>query len=261
MSDIFVKFNIRHEKTLIEVNMKLPEDLNELIDSLKNELKVEETDELVILCPTPDGNMMELQSDDDLNFLKKTKMAYDVVTKEIRCKSELVVNVIKNLPDDPKAQFMILSKKINDLTIKVDKLSNDFFKNIDEFKTSTFSTIRSILAEHLQKDSGNKSKDNFIGEVDSMDLKINLEKNKKNTEEDKKKLSSETNDDSSAMLENKRLDIPTPVPRHFDVLINKLVADGFTHNLLNVISLKRFNNDYEKTVNYLKTHHIYNKSS
>jgi len=36
MSDIFVKFNIRHVKTLTEVNMKLPEGLNELIDSLVN---------------------------------------------------------------------------------------------------------------------------------------------------------------------------------------------------------------------------------
>uniref|UniRef100_A0A2S2PLY8 PB1 domain-containing protein n=1 Tax=Schizaphis graminum TaxID=13262 RepID=A0A2S2PLY8_SCHGA len=261
MSDIFVKFNIRHERTLIKVNMKLPKDLNELIDQLKNELKLEETDELVILCPTSDGKMIELQSDDDVNFLKKTKMAYDVITKEISCKSELVVNVIKNLPNDTKAQFMMLSKTINDLTIKADKLSNDFIKNMDEFKTSTLS-IRSILAEHLQKNCGNKSKDNnFTGEVDSKDLKIDLDENKKNTEEDKEKLSSETNNNSSAMLENKRLDIPTPVPRHFDVLINKLAADGFTHNLLNVISLKRFDNDYEKTVNYLKTHQIYNKSS
>jgi hypothetical protein len=35
-------------------------------------------------------------------------MAYDIVTKEISCKSELVVNVIKNLPDDTKAQFMVM---------------------------------------------------------------------------------------------------------------------------------------------------------
>ncbi|XP_060878258.1 uncharacterized protein LOC132950732 isoform X1 [Metopolophium dirhodum] len=256
MSDDFITFNIRFKKSLFELKIKTPGDVSGFIEKLKNELKLEETDDLVILCPTPDGKMMEIHSDDDIEFLKKTKLAYNAVTKEIYCNVELVVTVIHELPDDTKAQFVMLSNKIDKLASKIDGLSDDFTKKIDENKTSTFSSIRSILAEHLDIGSGNKSKNNSLGEED-LDIKSNLSLRQKKIKKDKEKLSSTagTNDNSSTTSENLKLDAPTTAPRlipkDIDVLLEMLVADGYTNTIQNIIVLKRFDNNYEKAKNYL----------
>lgn len=258
MSDDFVTFNIRYKKALFELKIKTPGDVSGFIEKLKDELKLEETDELVILCPTPDGKMMEIHSDDDIEFLKKTKLAYNAVTKEIYCNVELVVTVIHELPDDTKAQFVMLSNKIDKLATKIDGLSDDLTKKIDENKTSTFSSIRSILAEHLDIGSGNKSKNNSLGEED-LDIKPNLGVRQKKIKKDKEKLSSTagTNDNSSATSENLKLDAQTTaqrlIPKDIDMLLEMLVADGFTNTIQNIIVLKRFDNNYEKAKNYLKS--------
>ncbi|NP_001232940.1 uncharacterized protein LOC100572942 [Acyrthosiphon pisum] len=258
MSDDFVTFNIRYKKALFELKIKTPGDVSGFIEKLKDELKLEETDELVILCPTPDGKMMEIHSDDDIEFLKKTKLAYNAVTKEIYCNVELVVTVIHELPDDTKAQFVMLSNKIDKLATKIDGLSDDLTKKIDENKTSTFSSIRSILAEHLDIGSGNKSKNNSLGEED-LDIKPNLGVRQKKIKKDKEKLSSTagTNDNSSTTSENLKLDAQTTaqrlIPKDIDMLLEMLVADGFTNTIQNIIVLKRFDNNYEKAKNYLKS--------
>ncbi|CAI6344845.1 unnamed protein product [Macrosiphum euphorbiae] len=261
MSNDFVTFNIRYKKALFELKIKTPGDVSGFIEKLKNELKLEETDELVILCPTPDGKMMEIHSDDDIEFLKKTKLAYNAVTKEIYCNVELVVTVIHELPDDTKAQFVMLSNKIDKLASKIDGLSDDFTKKMYENKTSTFSSIRSIMAEHLDIVSGNKSKNNTLGEED-LDIKPNLGLRQKKIKKDKEKLSSTagTNDNLSTISENLmnlKLDAqPTAsglISKDIDVLLEMLVADGYTNTIQNIIVLKRFDNNYEKAKNYLKS--------
>lgn len=260
MSDDFVTFNIRYEKSLREFKIKTPGDVSGFIEKLKNELKLEETDQLVILCPTHDGKMMEIQSDDDIEFLKKTKLAYNAITKEIYCNVELVVILIHELPDDTKAQVKILFNKFDKLASKVDEFSDEINKKLDDNKTNIVSTIRSILVEHLQIDCGNKSKNNTLGEEDS-DIKSNLGQRQKKPKKDKEKLSSTTasgtNDNSSTTFENLRSNVsplaPHLMPKDIDVLLEMLVNDGFTNTIQNIIVLKRFDNDYEKAKNYLKS--------
>ncbi|XP_022169590.1 uncharacterized protein LOC111033244 [Myzus persicae] len=285
MSDDFVTFNIRCEKALFELKIQTPSNVSGFIVKLKNELQLEETDDLVILCPTPDGRMMEIQSDDDIEFLKKTKLAYNAVTKEIYCNVELVVTVIHKLPNDTNAQFKMLLKKLDKLESKVDGLSDELTKQIDENKINTLSSIRSILTEHLQIDSGNKAKNNSLGGED-LDVKPSLGQRQKKTKKDKEKLSSTTaavtNDNSSTTYENLKSDahtsaLPTSVPstsapstsapptsapptstprlipKDIDVLLEMLVADGYTNTIQNIIVLKRFDNNYEKAKNYLKS--------
>lgn len=260
MSHVFVTYKFLYEKTSIELEIKTPTNLSGLTDILKNELKLEETEELMILYPTPDGNMMELQSDDDVKFLMETKIAYNAVNKKMHCNVELVVIIINNLPNDEEAQLMFLSKKIDNLTLKVDKLSglikntdkitykvdqlSDFIKNIDENKSSTFSAIR----------SGSKEKNIYS---DQIGFEPNLDECKKNTEEDKEKLlsatTSETNDDFSFMSKMKRFDTFTSIlnfeSEDVDSLFQKLKGYGVTEELRNLIVLKKFNNDYEKAIN------------
>ncbi|CAH1714497.1 unnamed protein product [Aphis gossypii] len=142
MSNVFVTFNIRCEKSLIELKLKEPTEISGFIETLKNELKLEETDELVILCPTFEGNMMELQSDDDIAFLKKTKLSYNAITKEVYCNVELVVIIIHKLQDDTNSQIMNLSKKLDNLASKVDKVLDEFNSKIDENSNSIFSTLK-----------------------------------------------------------------------------------------------------------------------
>ncbi|CAH1733080.1 unnamed protein product [Aphis gossypii] len=242
MSHVFVTFKFRYRKTSIKLEIKTPIDLSGLTDILKNELKLEETEELMLLCPTLDGNMMELQSDDDVKFLMETKIAYNAVTKTMHCNVELVVIIINNLLDDKEAQFMILSKKIDNLTFKVDKLS-DFIENTDENKSSTFSAIR----------SESKEKNTFLSELDQIGFEPNLDECKKNTEEDKESLLSETNDNLSPTLEMERFDALSVLlnfeSENVDSLFHKLKAYGFTDEFRNIIVLKKFNNDYEKAIN------------
>lgn len=40
--------------------------------------------------------------------------------------------------------------------------------------------------------------------------------------------------------------------KDIDSLLEMLVANGFTNTIQNIIVLKRFNNDYEKVIEYLK---------
>lgn len=42
-------------------------------------------------------------------------------------------------------------------------------------------------------------------------------------------------------------------PTDFDDLMEVLANEGFTNTIQNIIVLKRFGNDYDKVVNYLKT--------
>jgi len=43
------------------------------------------------------------------------------------------------------------------------------------------------------------------------------------------------------------------IPKDIDVLLEMLVADGYTNTIQNIIVLKRFDNNYEKAKNYLKS--------
>ncbi|XP_025193890.1 uncharacterized protein LOC112593618 [Melanaphis sacchari] len=259
MSNNFITFNIRREKELIELKLETPSNISGFIETLKNELKLEETDEIVILYPGPDGKMTVLQSDDDIEFLKKTKLSYNVVTQEIYCNVELVVIVVHKLPNDTNAELMVLSKKIENLTFQVNKLSDEFTMKIDENKTNTFSAIRSILTEYLQIDSGNKLKDS-LGDEDLKESKPGVYVRPKKTKKDKEKLSTTTsgsNNNSSTIFENIKSDtpksLPNVIPKDIDVLLEMLVADGFTNTIQNIIVLKRFDNDYEKAKTYLKS--------
>lgn len=42
-------------------------------------------------------------------------------------------------------------------------------------------------------------------------------------------------------------------PKDIDSLLKMLVDEGFTNTIQNIIVLKRFENDFEKAVNYLKS--------
>jgi len=46
---------------------------------------------------------------------------------------------------------------------------------------------------------------------------------------------------------------PRLIPKDIDVLLEMLVADGYTNTIQNIIVLKRFDNNYEKAKNYLKS--------
>jgi len=62
---------------------------------------------------------------------------------------------------------------------------------------------------------------------------------------------------SSTTSENLKLDAPTSasglIPKDIDVLLEMLAADGYTNTIQNIIVLKRFDNNYEKAKNYLKS--------
>jgi len=259
MSIVFITFNIRYEKDLIERKIKTPTDISEFIEMLKNELQLMETDELVILCPTSDGKIKELQSDDDIAWLKQTKLSYNAVTNEVYCNVELIVTAVHKFPNDPNAQFKILSNKIDDLTSKFDKLSDEIIRKNDEDKSSTCSAIRLILTELLQNNFENKL-NNSLGEgEDIKELKPNVDVRQKKTKKDKEKLSSTTssNNNASTMSENFKSDTPKsasrPISKDIDVLLEMLVADGYTNTIQNIIVLKRFDLDYEKAKSYLKS--------
>ncbi|CAI6372267.1 unnamed protein product [Macrosiphum euphorbiae] len=179
MSEDFVTFNIRCKKTLFELKIKFPIDVSGFVTKLKNELKLDETDDLVILCPVSDGNM-------------NTKLSYNAECKHFYCNVELVVIIIHKLPDDPKVKFKVLSNKLNLLASQVDELSNVFNKIIYENESSVISTIfRSILAENSEIDLGNKSMKKSAGKLSGLNLS-NLEPNieQKKSKTDKEKLSS-----------------------------------------------------------------------
>lgn len=255
MSNVFVTFNIRCEKSLIELKLKEPTEISGFIETLKNELKLEETDELVILCPTFEGKMMELQTDDDIEFLKKTKLSYNAITKEVYCNVELVVIIIHKLQDDPNTQIMILSNKLDNLASKVDKVLDEFNSKVDENSNSIFSTLSSILAEHLQIDSNSRifprksSSDEVLKESKPNVENVRQKKIKKDKEKLSSPIASGSNNNSSTMLENIKSDTPKsappPVTKDIDVLLELLVADGYTNTIQNIIVLKRFDNDYE----------------
>eukprot|EP00102_Acyrthosiphon_pisum_P021432 XP_016658642.1 PREDICTED: uncharacterized protein LOC100570394 isoform X2 [Acyrthosiphon pisum] len=166
MSEDFVTFKIRCEKALFELKIKSPKDISGFVKKLKNKLKLDESDDLVILCPVTDGNMMEIQSDDDIEFLK------------------------------------VLSNKLKLLASQVDELSNVFNKIIHENESSVISTIfRSILAENSEIDLGNKSMKKCSGKPSGFNLS-NLETNigQKKTKKDDEKLSSSGTSNISSTL-------------------------------------------------------------
>ncbi|XP_003243469.1 uncharacterized protein LOC100570394 [Acyrthosiphon pisum] len=202
MSEDFVTFKIRCEKALFELKIKSPKDISGFVKKLKNKLKLDESDDLVILCPVTDGNMMEIQSDDDIEFLKNTKLTYNAVNKDFYCNVELVVIIIHKLPDDPKVKFKVLSNKLKLLASQVDELSNVFNKIIHENESSVISTIfRSILAENSEIDLGNKSMKKCSGKPSGFNLS-NLETNigQKKTKKDDEKLSSSGTSNISSTL-------------------------------------------------------------
>lgn len=47
--------------------------------------------------------------------------------------------------------------------------------------------------------------------------------------------------------------VPKVIPKDIDGLLECLVADGYTNTIQNIIVLKRFNNDYVKAKDYLKS--------
>ncbi|KAL4154155.1 hypothetical protein QTP88_001988 [Uroleucon formosanum] len=61
MSEDIVTFHIRCEKALFELKVKSPIDVSVFITKLKNELKLDESDDLVMLCPVSDDGKMKLQ--------------------------------------------------------------------------------------------------------------------------------------------------------------------------------------------------------
>lgn len=59
------------------------------------------------------------------------------------------------------------------------------------------------------------------------------------------------------MNETIQLETSTPaqnlIPKDIDLLLEMLISEGYTNTIQNIIVLKRFDNDYEKAINYLKT--------
>lgn len=45
----------------------------------------------------------------------------------------------------------------------------------------------------------------------------------------------------------------TNTPKDIDTLLDMLAKDGFTNTIQNIIVLKRFDNNYEQAINYLKS--------
>ncbi|XP_022178020.1 uncharacterized protein LOC111039048 isoform X2 [Myzus persicae] len=194
MTEHFVSFHIRCKKELFEMKIKPPIDLPGFVESLKNELKLDEIDDIVVLFPVADGKMMEIQSDDDFEFFKNNKIIYDAEEEQICCNVELVVIIVHRLPDDPNAKFQILSNRLDQLTSQVDKLSDIFNKKMNEDNSSVVAAIfRSILAENSEIDLGNKLKKKSPGEpskLNSSNLKPENGQHKKKTKKGKEKSSS-----------------------------------------------------------------------
>jgi hypothetical protein len=45
-------------------------------------------------------------------------------------------------------------------------------------------------------------------------------------------------------------------PKDIDNLLKMLVEKGYNNTIQNIIALKRFDNDFEKTINYLKSNAV-----
>ncbi|XP_022178021.1 uncharacterized protein LOC111039048 isoform X3 [Myzus persicae] len=181
MTEHFVSFHIRCKKELFEMKIKPPIDLPGFVESLKNELKLDEIDDIVVLFPVADGKM-------------NNKIIYDAEEEQICCNVELVVIIVHRLPDDPNAKFQILSNRLDQLTSQVDKLSDIFNKKMNEDNSSVVAAIfRSILAENSEIDLGNKLKKKSPGEpskLNSSNLKPENGQHKKKTKKGKEKSSS-----------------------------------------------------------------------
>jgi len=253
MGSNMVTFNIRYEKSQFQLKMESPSDVFQFIEKLKTELKIDDTNEIIILCPTSEGKMMEIKSNDDIAFLKKTKLSFNSESNEIYCSAELVLSVIhKQLLDDPKIQMMVLSDKIDQLTTQFEKVTQSLERKIDGNANALLNDMKLILTEHSKSDSSNPLETNSLGEQDNSFGPKQKIKNK--TE----KLSSTitTDDNLSKSYENINLEknpmAANKKPKDTDSLLEMLVADGFTNTIQNIIVLKRFNNDYEKVIEYLK---------
>lgn len=58
---------------------------------------------------------------------------------------------------------------------------------------------------------------------------------------------------SSEKLEQPNKSSATNEPKDVDTLLAMLVQAGFTNTIQNIIVLKRFNNNYDQAINYLKS--------
>ncbi|VVC32552.1 Hypothetical protein CINCED_3A016401 [Cinara cedri] len=251
MSDDLVTFNVRYEKSLFQLKIKTPEDVLGFVKKLKNELQVEDADEIILLYPTPEGKMMEIKSDADINFLKKTKMCYDAVNKQIYCSAELVVILLKNLSDDSRAQMMILSKNVDQLASQFTELSQSIDDKLKNNAANILKEIKCLFFKNVQSSADNTPKIYNSEELqDTLKLKKlkpvvspipKMEKVKLPSFIDDKL----TNDSNQQEKSSTTIDI--------DTLLEKLKQEGFSNTIQNIIALKRFDQDYEKVVTYLKS--------
>jgi hypothetical protein len=262
MSSDLVTFNVRCEKQMYEMKIQTPIKISGFIKELKTILEVEDIDELVILCPTSDGKMMEIISDYDIEFLKKTKLCYNAVSKEIYCSVELVVIIVhKYSPDDPKVQLMTLSNKFDKLASQFNELSESLNTKIETSTSNIIKNISSFMLECSQTDSNSTFKKNSSDEDNNYEPKVvNQRKNiiKKNKEKHSTSSSYNLidNDKSSNIPENfNQLNIKsnsTNKSKNVDDPLDKLVKLGFTNTIQNIVVLKRFDNDVDKAIKYLR---------
>ncbi|XP_050542815.1 uncharacterized protein LOC126906313 isoform X2 [Daktulosphaira vitifoliae] len=153
MSNDSVTFHVRCEKLQHVMKINTPENIFDFIEIMKLKLNVEENDDIVILCPTTEGKMMELKTNADIEFLKKNKLCYNAISKEIYCNVELVIIVIKNeqqIQDDPIVQMKVLTNKVDQLSIQINKLSDSLSEN----SSNIMKILGSIVSEnyHINKD-------------------------------------------------------------------------------------------------------------
>ncbi|XP_025412784.1 uncharacterized protein LOC112685183 isoform X2 [Sipha flava] len=257
MTNDLVTFNVRYEESVFKLKMESPTDVHRFIQKLKNELNLEDTVDLILLYPTLDGKM-------------ETKLCYNAKSKEIYCSVEIVVIVIHELlEDDPKSQIMNLTKKVNRLSSQFDEYLLYFDNKLKENTSSVLESIRSMLSKQSQKNSSYKVTKDDIGEQSKPNGTLDnghtkpQKKVKKDEEKtsitsvytDTPKLTDSVNDKNQEQIPNNSSNTSAK-PKDIDNLLKMLVEKGYNNTIQNIIALKRFDNDFEKTINYLKSNAV-----
>ncbi|XP_050422071.1 uncharacterized protein LOC126834299 [Adelges cooleyi] len=288
----FVTFHVRCEKSQFIMKIKTPENFSEFTEKTKLQLNADDND-IVILCPTTEGKMMEIQSDDDIEYLKKNKLCYNAVTKEIYCSVELVVIMVHKvepqLPDDPKVQMMSLTKQVEKLSTQMTQLSETVAENYAELMNVLKSALMGNDNGQIEKNRNSSTSTDEIEYLAEPIATIPTTKTTANANDDaktfekpgvrqKKPMRKEKSQSTQLPSSTKTIHIPNDISglmipikgtdssnkqdktsdgakgdSDLDNPIKRLNEHGFTNTIQNIIVLKRFNNDFEKALQYLKT--------
>lgn len=107
--------------------------------------------------------------------------------------------------------------------------------------------------DSLHQKTTKMSKDNVSSISTSDTSKVKFIYNCLNNKYIKKKIFYSILQNSTTSIESfGKLDISTTT--YTDILVSKLLEEGYTNTIQNIIVLMRFDNNYKKAVDYLKSH-------